>query len=152
MDFVLTKIYTKFYLCQILTSKPYAEWKNSQMEYDQLLNEHFEDIKENSNSNTNNNNNSTHAQAWNSFDDTPMLDVNDAKYRKFFVYKNMVFSKIEINGLVIEIQTKGYSEKNNLRKILYVDDSTGIIQCIIWQNKNESLYRKTEQQLVMKFS
>ena len=70
-------------------------------------------------------------------------------FRRYFVYKNVVYSKVEIQGLVIEKRALGYEEKNNYRFLIYIDDSSGVIQAIAWKNKNDAIFSKIEKELVI---
>jgi hypothetical protein len=71
-------------------------------------------------------------------------------FRRYFVFKNVVYSKVEIQGVVIEKRALGYEEKNNYRFLIYIDDSTGVIQAIAWKNKNDAIFSKIEKDLVSK--
>ncbi len=70
-------------------------------------------------------------------------------YRRYFVFKNVVYSKVEIQGLVIEKRALGYEEKNNYRFLIYIDDTSGVIQAIAWKNKNDAIFNKIEKELVI---
>ena len=74
-------------------------------------------------------------------------------YRRYFVFKNVVYSKVEIQGLVIEKRALGYEEKNNYRFLIYIDDTSGVIQAIAWKNKNDAIFNTIEKELVnLKFN
>jgi hypothetical protein len=66
-------------------------------------------------------------------------------FRRYFVFKNVVYSKVEIQGVVIEKRALGYEEKNNYRFLIYIDDSTGVIQAIAWKNKNDAIFSKLKK-------
>jgi len=77
-----------------------------------------------------------------------LSEYDNPLYRRYFVYKNVVYSKVEIQGIVIEKRALGYEEKNNYRYLIYIDDTTGVIQAISWKNKNAALFSKIEKDLV----
>ena len=129
MDFAFTKIYVKLYISQILSSISYYEMKNNQMEVEKFFDENFNENNNQSKSKT-----ITHEEM--------------VKYKKLIVYNNIVYSNVEIMGLIVEIQTLGIDE-NKLRHILYIDDTTGIIQAIIWKNYNSIIYEKVSSYIVI---
>ena len=48
-------------------------------------------------------------------------------------------------GVVTQIQT--HSQTGSPRKILFIDDTTGVIQCILWKNKAQSFYDLSEKEI-----
>ncbi len=128
MEFAFTKIYVKLYISQILSSISYYEMKNNQMEVEKFFEENF-----------NENNKQNYIKT--------ITQDEIVKYKKLIVYNNIVYSNVEIMGLIVEIQTLGIDE-NKLRHILYIDDCTGIIQAIIWKNYNSIIYDKVSSLLV----
>lgn len=129
MEFAFTKIYVKLYISQILSSISYYEMKNNQMEVEKFFEENFNENKIQTNTKT-------------------ITQDEIVKYKKLIVYNNIVYSNVEIMGLIVEIQTLGL-EENKLRHILYIDDCTGIIQAIIWKNYNSVIYDKVSSLLVI---
>lgn len=121
MEFMLAKIYVKFYLFQINSSKSYFDYLKDLEEIDKLFNleGEFEE---------------------NAYEDNQI----DVKYKKFFIFKEKVFSKVEVMGLVIETKSIGQDPKQ-YRYILYLDDGTSLIQCICWNNKNPNVYNNMKQ-------
>ena len=121
---MLAKVYVKFYLVQINSSLSY---------YDHLKRE----------------NDIAAIEKILDFDDTDQVfnDNNqesnevDFKYKKFFLFKNKIFSKVEVMGLVVEAKGIGVEHKQ-LRYIIYLDDGSSLIQCICWNNKNPSVYNE----------
>jgi len=73
---------------------------------------------------------------------------NEAKYRKLIVYNNLIFSKVEIQGIVIDKRIYGNIEKNNLRIKLLIDDTTGVIEVFIWKSKIENTFNKIRDEIV----
>jgi hypothetical protein len=170
MEFALGRIYAKFYICQILNAMSYIETKRQELEFQQLIEDNMTDMNneiENSNSNLSNNltseadierrekervqneNNNykkkeSLTKSINSLEENPQL-------KRYFYYKNIIYSKVEIQGLVVEKRVLGYEEKNNLRFIIFIDDTTGVMQAISWKNKNDSIYKKIEKELVRYF-
>jgi len=180
MEFALGKIYAKFYVCQILNSLSYYEFKTKQSELQKLIEENYISENDSEDLNTNlisrnedvemedlgiqnreskmkvNNNKSLETNEKIKSEDIygrnatkENLSQFDAPlYRRYFVYKNVVYSKVEIQGLVIEKRSLGYEEKNNYRFLVYIDDSTGVIQGISWKNKSAATFEKVERELV----
>jgi hypothetical protein len=185
MDFALSRIYVKFYICQILNSMSYHEMKKKQLEFQELIEYSYmeetshkfeeiiqpenivdsliitEEVKSESNQKLSSQSLPYDVKLKNSDPGLEMripmknYGVKDLSqnyespiYRKYFVYKNLVFSKVEIQGLVVEIQNLGYEDKNNLRYVIYIDDSTGVIQAISWKNNSNKVYEKIEKSLV----
>jgi len=188
MEFALSRIYVKFYICQILNSMSYHEMKKKQLEFQELIEYTYmedtipienenkerreemvmvmqEDTKSESmhklsnnflkNSTItyditmNNSNTSYQFRTPNNYEMRESLQNYESPvYRKYFVYKNVVYSKVEIQGLVVEIQNLGYEDKNNLRYVIYIDDTTGVIQAISWKNNSNKVYEKIEKSLV----
>lgn len=194
MEFALSRIYVKFYICQILNSISYYEMKKQQLELQELIEYSYmedstpkelerksktqsqddmiisqEDHKTESKEKFSNNilNSSTVSftcdvtmrNSNTSFDfrspyknyelKESLQNYESPIYRKYFVYKNVVYSKVEIHGLVVEIQNLGYEDKNNLRYVIYIDDTTGVIQAISWKNNSNKVYEKIEKSLVI---
>jgi hypothetical protein len=191
MEFALSRIYVKFYICQILNSISYHEMKKKQLEFQELIEYSYmedtiprdeekneslhtrqemimsEDTKSESIHKLSNNllNNSgmsisyditmKNSNASYEFKSPNKYEMKESLqnyespvYRKYFVYKNVVYSKVEIQGLVVEIQNLGYEDKNNLRYVIYIDDTTGVIQAISWKNNSNKVYEKIEKSLV----
>lgn len=69
----------------------------------------------------------------------------DDKYKKFFLYRDIIFSKVEIMGLVVETKVVGLENKNH-RYIIYLDDGTSLVQCICWNNKNPTVFNHIRDQ------
>ncbi len=183
MEFALSRIYVKFYICQILNSISYYEMKKKQLEFQELIEFSYmeettqkakenedEDVgmKENFKSESiekmstvsfsydfslqNTNTNYDFRSPNKNYESKESLHNYESPiYRKYFVYKNVVFSKVEIQGLVVEIQNLGYEDKNNLRYVIYIDDTTGVIQAISWKNNSNKVYEKIEKSLVKIF-
>jgi hypothetical protein len=124
MEFILTKIYAKLYISQILNSISYSQFKANQMEIENLFNDE----------------NQTDSNK------IPILEDN-SKLKKLLVYKNIIYSNVEIMGLVVEKQIMGDDSK--LRHILFIDDGTGIIQAIIWKNFNTTIFDKVDKNIVI---
>lgn len=76
-------------------------------------------------------------------------EENKKKYQKYFVYRDIVFSKVEIQGIVVEKKPYGYDDKNNTRYCINIDDTTGVIQIVAWKNNNESNYFKLRDLVVI---
>lgn len=177
----LCKVYTKFYICQILNSLSYYDWKSRNMELDELISNALMDYSEGMTDNVNNVNSEMNnlTQITNSvaksFDvdmsnittsnNKSIADTSNNKrksttskddlqiyensaYKRYFVYQDNVYSKVEIQGMVVEFNTLGYEEKNNCRYIIYIDDTTGVIQAIAWKNKSETIFNKIAKNLV----
>jgi hypothetical protein len=134
MEFALTKVYTKFYISQILNSASYQEVKNNQAMLDKFFEEN-EDM---------NDGEFRTPKPIKSAKKEPVF--NDSKFRKLFRYGGVYYSKVEIMGLVVEMQTWGPDDK--VRYILYIDDGTGLIQTIVWKNYNKGLYEKVQESVV----
>lgn len=112
------------------------------------------DVSKNNSEIKNSNINTTQSQAKNKPSNS-MSTLNylssiesNPHYKRYFVYKNIIYSKVEIQGIVVEKRLLGYEEKNNLRSLVYVDDTTGVIQAISWKNKNDSVFNKIEKDVV----
>jgi hypothetical protein len=133
MEFALTKIYTKFYISMILNSISYQDvLKNRE------LIENFVDTNPDLNiSGSKSSNNITPPKRAHT-----STNYNDAKYRRVFMYNNVYYSKVEIMGLVVEMQIWGPDDK--VRYLLYVDDGTGVIQAIVWKNYNKAVFEKVQ--------
>ena len=131
MQFALTKVYTKFYISQILNSISYQELKSNEDMLAQF-------IEENIDTNIQVNNRSSYSAKKSNY--------SDSKFRRLFVYNNVYYSKVELMGTVVEMQTLGYEEK--IRYILYLDDGTGIISAIVWKNFNKTIFEKVSNLIV----
>ena len=132
---ILAKVYVKLYICQLFASVSYPLWKQGQNEYNQIIQAALS---------------STESEAQNlpekEIEEKTKTSYEEDKYlKRLFVYQGKIFSKIEIMGIVTQIQS--HSQGGTARKILYLDDTTGVIQCIIWKNKVQNFYEKTEQEL-----
>ena len=127
---ILAKVYVKLYICQIFASVSYPSYKQGELEYKKILAE----------ADLGSTQEGTQVQ-------TPKESALDEdKYlKRFFVYKGKVFSKLEIMGVVTQIQT--HSQTGSPRKILFIDDTTGVIQCILWKNKAQSFYDLSEKEI-----
>lgn len=132
---ILAKVYVKLYICQLFASVSYPLWKQGQNEYNQIIQAALS---------------STESELQNlpekENEEKTKTSYEEDKYlKRLFVYQGKIFSKIEIMGIVTQIQS--HSQGGTARKILYLDDTTGVIQCIIWKNKVQNFYEKTEQEL-----
>ena len=125
----LSKVYVKFYICQIISSVSYPIWRQGQLEYLKLI--------ENIELSTTNNN----SKSYNEITESPF----DKHSKHLFVYNEKIYSKVEILGIIVMI--KNHPLKDSARKILYIDDHTGVIQCIVWKNKIENFYNKSQTEL-----
>ena len=165
MEFVLGEIYAKFYICQILKSMSYYDSKMKQLDFQMLIEENYEDSEENSkelgNSQLENDSMAgtqrTRAETQNNSQSKTkefresLSMYDNSLYRRYFVFKGIVYSKVEIHGLVIEKRSLGYEEKNNFRFLIFIDDTTGVIQAISWKNKNDNVFSKINNELVKIF-
>ncbi len=128
---ILAKIYVKFYICQINSAVSFPIWfevqkkRNNIIEKEMLQKE--EDLME--------------------IDDEPKGEMNEKYIRKLFVIGTKIYSKVEIMGIVIEIKTF-HQEGERERKIILIDDTTGVIQCILWKNKMENIYNNSDKEIV----
>jgi hypothetical protein len=127
---VLSRVYVKFYICQIISSVSYPIWRQGQLEYLKLI--------ENIESSTTSNNN---PKSSNEITESPF----DKHSRHLFVYNEKIYSKVEILGIIVMIKNHPLTE--SARKILYIDDTTGVIQCIVWKNKTQNFYTKSQTEL-----
>lgn len=73
---------------------------------------------------------------------------NEAKYRKTVVYKNNIFSKVEIQGMVVDKKSFGHSDQYNYRTKLIIDDTTGVIEVFVWRSKKENIFNKIRDEVV----
>jgi hypothetical protein len=159
MEFVLGKIYAKFYICQILKSMSYYDSKMKQLDFQMLIEENYMETDE-ANKETPLDV-SSQAVTQRTMADTPhqperknkefqesLSMYDNSLYRRYFVFKGIVYSKVEIQGIVIEKRSLGYEEKNNYRFLIFIDDTTGVIQAISWKNKNDSVFSKINNELV----
>ena len=119
MNFLFAKTYVKFYLVQINSSISYYDHlqKGQEINYDSLFDEDLENCVEGN--------------------EEPKQEVSE-KFKRYFYFKDKTFSKVEVMGLIIE--TKVVGNEHNSRFILYLDDTTSLIQCISWENKNSTVY------------
>ena len=134
MEFVFAKIYVKFYLVQINSSKSYYDYlvQNKEVNDLDLAFDDNEDINPENlifNENTND------------------KEVN-VLFKKFFYFKNKIFSKVEVLGLVVETLYVGNNIKNE-RFFITLDDTTSKIQCICWRNKNPNIFDKIKSTVVV---
>ncbi len=123
MEFVLGEIYAKFYICQILKSMSYYDSKMKQLDFQMLIEENYEDSEENSkelgNSQLENDSMAgtqrTRAETQNNSQSKTkefresLSMYDNSLYRRYFVFKGIVYSQVEIQGLVIE--KRGLSQK-----------------------------------------
>jgi hypothetical protein len=77
---------------------------------------------------------------------------NEAKYRKTLVYKNNVFSKVEIQGMVVDKKILGQADRFNYRIKLFLDDTTGVIEVFVWKSKKENIFQKIKDEIVRKIN
>lgn len=133
MDFIFAKVYAKFYICQINSSNSYYNHLLQKKEVNDL-DLLFDDIDEINPENLN-------------FDENQNNSEINVLFKKFFYFKNVIFSKVEIMGLIVSMKS---FEKNENKEKLYltIDDSTGRIQCICWKNKNPFIYEKIKNLFV----
>lgn len=156
MEFALCRIYTKFYISQILNAISYYEMKSNQLEFQKLIDEHMTDesamdLDESKTESQLTRSGVTSKVTTKNYtsERQSLATINeDSRYKRYFVYEGVVYSKVEIQGMVVEVQIKGTEDKNNLRYILYIDDTTGVIQTIAWRNKNSNLFQKIESDIV----
>jgi DNA/RNA endonuclease YhcR with UshA esterase domain len=139
---ILTKVYCKFYICQINSSVSFPTYIKVQQLEEKLINSFQEEnngieIKDLMDIEDSNKNVITNDFITNS--------NNEKYFRKFFAYNGKIYSKVEIMGLVVQSKTILQGERE--RRILYIDDTTGVIQCILWKNKMENIYYKSEGEI-----
>lgn len=163
MEFVLGKIYAKFYICQILKSTSYYDSKMKQLDFQMLIEENSYEFEESNKETCHPEGNQTsQAVSQKNTGDTSHISEKKSKafqeslsmydnslYRRYFVFKKIVYSKVEIQGIVIEKRSLGYEEKNNYRFLIFIDDTTGVMQAISWKNKNDSVFSKIENEVVI---
>ena len=127
---ILAKVYVKLYICQINSAVSFPTWlevqkiRNNLILTEMLQKEDSMDI-----------------------DDEPKGEMNEKYIRKLFVIGTKIYSKVEIMGIVIEIKTF-HQEGERERKIILIDDTTGVIQCILWKNKMENIYNNSDKEIV----
>ena len=127
---ILAKVYVKLYICQINSAVSFPTWlevqkiRNNLILTEMLQKEDSMDI-----------------------DDEPKGEMNEKYIRKLFVIGTKIYSKVEIMGIVIEIKTF-HQEGERERKIILIDDTTGVIQCILWKNKMETIYNNSESEII----
>lgn len=137
---------------QVLSQNTYGSNNGNKNNKSYLIKDDYE-MKNENEKNSFSEVNNTGIKSKNSFshkkDNRENLNTYDNPvYRRYFVFKNVVYSKVEIQGIVIEKRALGYEEKNNYRFLIYIDDSTGVIQAIAWKNKNDAIFSKIEKDLV----
>lgn len=197
MDLCFIRVYSKFYISQILNSMSYIENNNVnyylENEGDEFGEEEnnidneinmdkntIEDLKiardiDDKNNNEKNNNFDTqefqekdnekvleleeenyksvnkveeNKTTKKKLDFIPPSDDNINKYKRMFVFKNNTFSKVEIQGLLVEKKTFQKDDPQKSRHVLRLDDLTGTIQITCWRSKNDNLYLKIMNHLV----
>ena len=127
---ILAKVYVKLYICQINSAVSFPTWlevqkiRNNLILTEMLQKEDSMDI-----------------------DDEPKGEMNEKYIRKLFVIGTKIYSRVEIMGIVIEVKTF-QQEGERERKILLIDDTTGVIQCILWKNKKENIYNNSDNEIV----
>ena len=127
---ILAKIYVKFYICQINSAVSFPTWLEVQKMRNNIIEKMMlqkDDLME--------------------IDDEVKGEMNEKYIRKLFVIGTKIYSKVEIMGIVIEIKTF-HQEGERERKIILIDDTTGVIQCILWKNKMENIYNNSENEIV----
>ena len=124
---IFAKVYVKFYICQILSSVSYPMWRQKQNEYIKLI----EQVNSKPQSEEQEQQQQTQIQDY-------INDSNNKYIKRLFVYKEKIFSKVEILGMIVMVENHSYSQNETARKILYIDDTTGVIQCVLWKNKIDS--------------
>lgn len=141
----LAKIFVKFYICQIHSSISYSRYKKSQQNYEELIEDQINLMNEESNNDLDNKTNSNLiSKKENDIQMKTEEEDDKEKFpKKLFVFKNKIFSRVEIQGLIVQIQARGLGD--NLRKIIYLDDTTGIIQVIIWNNKMSNIFNQIDK-------
>jgi hypothetical protein len=132
MEFALTKVYVKFYISQILNSVSYQTVKSNQEMLVQF-------IEENEDTNINISRSSNTARRETTY--------NDSKFRRLFMFNGVYYSKVEIMGIVVEMQTWGPDDK--VRFIMYIDDGSGLISAIVWKNFNKNIFEKVQNSIVI---
>jgi len=88
----------------------------------------------------------------NNFELIELNKENEARYRKTLVYKNNVFSKVEIQGMVVDKKILGQADRFNYRIKLFVDDTTGVIEVFVWKSKKENIFQKIKDEIVRKIN
>ena len=84
------------------------------------------------------------SKSLSNLEDKHTLSVKEPKYlKKLFLFKDKIFSKVEIMGKIIGRNLK------EQRLIIYIDDSTGVIEAVVWRNQNETFYQSAEKALVI---
>jgi hypothetical protein len=127
---ILAKVYVKLYICQINSAVSFPTWlevqkiRNNLILTEMLQKEDSMDI-----------------------DDEPKGEMNEKYIRKLFVIGTKIYSRVEIMGIVIEVKTF-QQEGERERKILLIDDTTGVIQCILWKNKKENIYNNSDNEII----
>lgn len=122
MQYIFTRTFVKLYIIQINKSISCFDYKNN-------LN-----IK---NNNVNNTTLKTNEHSLNIINNNNI--DNDLKLKKLIIYNNKIFSRIEIMGIITFV----YIKENYI--CISIDDSTGIINCIIFNNYfNKDIYESIE--------
>lgn len=124
---VFSRVYVKFYICQIYASETYTIWKQNQKNLEKLL--------ELPSDNENNPN-----------EIVPVSQETEKYMKRLFVYKKKIFSRVEVMGIVTLVQSHMNGDVSRI--LLHLDDSTGIILCILWKNKLERIFNVSEEELV----
>lgn len=125
VDFLL-KVFVKMYICQINIMTPYLVWKQRCDKLSQFTNELLSCSASSSSSDIIDNR-------------EHIYKTSNAQNRlkRLFVFNDHVIYKVEICGIVI----MKYKVNDKERYSLYIDDSTGVINCLIWKN-NKRFYNK----------
>ena len=125
VDF-LFKVFVKMYICQINIMTPYLVWKQRCDKLSQFTNELLSCSASSSSSDIIDNR-------------EHIYKTSNAQNRlkRLFVFNDHVIYKVEVCGIVI----MKYKVNDKERYSLYIDDSTGVINCSIWKN-NKRFYNK----------
>lgn len=77
---------------------------------------------------------------------------NTSKYKRLLAYKDSIYSKVEIQGFVIDKRTYYGNERGNTgRHRLILDDSTGVVSVLVWKNNNENIFNKVRDFVVYNY-
>lgn len=149
------KVNVKFYICQIQAAIPYLKYKEHEEELERIFiecetefnNPNLMEIDENETQNNKNENiNENQTNPSSNQKKKTYTEEEKKLLKKLFVYENKIFSRVEIMGLIIQINSLSQSE-GSARKIITIDDTTGVIQCILWKNKVEKYYNDIDKEL-----
>ena len=125
VDFLL-KVFVKMYICQINIMTPYLIWKQRCDKLSKFTNELLSCSASSSSSDIIDNR-------------EHIYKTSNAQNRlkRLFVFNDHVVYKVEVCGIII----MKYKINDKERYSLCIDDSTGVINCLIWKN-NKRFYNK----------